>query len=107
MQKLKVVLTLSAYDDLDRITDYLIGRDEAAAEKTYRRIMDSAKKLGIFPQMGMLIEDATLRSEGHRKLVVDDFAMVYRIFEENVVIYHVFNCRQDYGKIFQLRSSEK
>lgn len=104
MQGLKVVLTLSAYDDLDRITDYLLERNEAAAEKTYRRIMDSAKKLGAFPQMGSLMEDAELRSEGHRKLVVDDFVVVYRIFAESVVVYHVFNCRQDYGKIFLPRN---
>ena len=107
MQRLEVVLTLSAYDDLDRITDYLIERDEAAAEKTYRRIMDSTKQLSTFPQMGTLMEDAELRSEGHRKLVVDDFVVVYRIFEENVVVYHVFNCLQDYGKVFQPRSKER
>lgn len=106
MQKLNVVLTLSAYDDLDRITDYLIERDETAAEKTYRRIMDSTKKLSAFPQMGALMEDSELRCEGHRKLVVDDFVVVYRIFEANVVVYHVFNCRQDYGKIFQPRSKK-
>ena len=107
MQRLEVVLTASAYDDLDRITDYLIERDAAAAEKTYRRIMDSAKKLGAFPQMGMLIEDGELRFFGHRKLITDDYVVVYRVFEESVVVYHVFNYRQDYGKVFLPRGKER
>ena len=100
MQKLDVKLTLSAYDDLDRMTDYLIERNAAAAEKIYREIMDSIKKLGAFPQLGTLHEDAELRLVGYRKLVVGDYIVIYRVFEESVTIYHVFNFRQDYGKIF-------
>ena len=35
--------TASAYEDLDRITDYLIERDSEAAIRIYERIMGSEK----------------------------------------------------------------
>ena len=100
MQKLNVKLTLSAYDELDRITDYLLDRNAAAAERIYQEIMTSIKKLGAFAQLGTLHEDAELRLADYRKLIVDDYIVIYRVFEESVMVYHVFNFRQDYGKIF-------
>lgn len=100
MQRFNVQFTLSAYDDLDRITDYLLERNVDAALKTYDALMGAAKRLGEFPFIGVMMDDPELRTYGHRKLIVEDFAMIYRVFDEAVVIYHVFNHRQDYAKAF-------
>lgn len=100
MQNLEVQFTASAYEDLDRITDYLIERDLNAAQSTYDRLIAAVKHLSKFPLMGVMMEEYELRAWGHRKFIVDDFAVIYRIFDDAVVIYHIFNQRQDYGKIF-------
>ena len=100
MGKNNIRFTASAYEDLDRITDYLIERDSEAAIRIYERIMEAVKRLREFPLMGVTMDDQELRAYGYRKLIVDDFSVIYRLFEGEIVLYHVFNHKQDYGRIF-------
>ena len=50
--------------------------------------------------MGVTMDDQELRAYGYRKLIMDDFSVIYRLFEGEIVLYHVFNHKQDYGRIF-------
>lgn len=101
MKRFKVVITESAYDDLDRITDYLIEKNPTAAFNTYERIISAYRQLEIFPLSGPSVSDIVLRANGYRKLVVDDYISFYRFFDDTCVIYHIFNAKQDYRACMQ------
>ena len=96
----QVKYTASAYEDLDRITDYLIERNPEAAWDTYVRLTEAAKRLREFPFMGPMMNDPDLRAYGYRRLIVDDYSMIYQVFDGLIVIYHIFNHRQDYAGVF-------
>lgn len=61
MQNLEVQFTAAAYEDLDRITDYLIERDLNAAQSTYDRLIAAVKHLSKFPLMGVMLFSVLIR----------------------------------------------
>lgn len=102
MRACEVVFTQSAYEDLDRITDYLLERNPASAQKIFEKLISSVQELATFPFMGPVMDAPQLRAVGYRRLVVETYSVLYRLQEEGVVIYHIFNHRQDYAKVFSI-----
>lgn len=49
---MKVIIREEAYDDLDRIYAWIAKDRPRAADAAVERILESAERLGRFPQMG-------------------------------------------------------
>lgn len=100
MKKSNVVIALSAYQDLDRIFDFLMEKSPSAARNFYNGLMDAYQKLEDFPLMGTGMQELSLRCENYRKLIVGDYITLYRFISGTCYIDHVFHGKQDYGACF-------
>lgn len=100
MGKSKVIITRSAYQDLERITDFLIDKSRAAALEVYSDLMAAYRRLEDFPLLGTVMQETPLRNEHYRKLVVRDYITIYRFIEGTCVIDHVFHGKENYGAYF-------
>lgn len=49
---MKVIIREGAYDDLDRIFDWIAKDRPRSAHATIARILESAERLGHFPHVG-------------------------------------------------------
>lgn len=103
MGKIKVVLTLSAYEDLDKITDFLLEKSPSAASKIYNELMDAYKNLGKFPLMGVVMQETPLRDENYRKLIVGAYVTIYRFIADTCIIDHVFHGKENYSAYFDAK----
>lgn len=100
MGNYKVLLTKSAYQDLDRIVDYLMERSPSAAYRIYENLMAAYEKLRDFPLMGPEAQELELRQDHYRKLIVGEYATIYRFIKNECVIDHIFHGKQDYRSCF-------
>ena len=100
MDKSRVVITKSAYHDLDKITDFLIEKSPSAALRVYNDLMRAYRKLEQFPLVGTVMQETPLRNEHYRKLIVGDYITIYRWMEGICVIDHVFHGKENYGVYF-------
>jgi toxin ParE1/3/4 len=91
---MKVIIREAAYDDLDRIHEWIAKDRPRAADSVIDRILDSAEKLGHLPYMGHVG-----RAPGTHEWVVTGlpYIVVYKIDSDNdeVQIIAVFHGAQD------------
>jgi len=83
--------------DLERLYDFLVEREPAAAERAIRVIEDGADRLGEWPERGRAMDDNT----GRRELVVPfgagAYVLRYRLHQDTVVILRVWHSREERG----------
>lgn len=101
MADFEVVLTASAYEDLDKIIDHLMGISPSLSLKAYEQILASYRRLREFPLSGTAVNNSSLRLEGYRKLITDDYVTIYRFIGSVCVLDHIFSGKADYMKRLQ------
>ena len=74
----------------------------ASAKKITDSIFESIKRLEDQPFSGAFVNEPELASEGYRFVVSGKYLSVYRVFDQSVIVYHVFDGRMDYPKLFQI-----
>jgi len=80
--------------DLLKLHEYLRLRDPIAARKYVEAIRQASEMLGQFPEMGAKFEPRPL--EGHfRSVVVRNHRLIYRLDPGVVIVFRVWDCRQD------------
>jgi toxin ParE1/3/4 len=94
----RIVLSESAYYDIDSIFAYISQDSKQAAEKLRLRIYEGIKTLPGFPEMGPVIpeEDAPGAQRGYRRIVVNPYIVFYRVLEDRIVIARVLHGRQNW-----------
>ena len=60
-------------------------------------VISTAANLENFPLLGPVHHDAVLARRGFRKLLSGNYVAVYRIDDDGVVIYRVFDQRSNYS----------
>lgn len=80
---------------------YLSLAGAASARKITDRIYDALDQLAQFPLSGPSMRDAELRSLGYRFLGVEKYIIIYRLIENAVIVYHIFDGRSDYPTLFR------
>jgi plasmid stabilization system protein ParE len=99
---MKLLWLPDALGDLDDIYDYYVIRNPRAAAMLYNKILDDAQILRTNPRIAPIepsLEDAPRE---YRSLVVakGKYKLIYFILEEkNILIVHVFACRQNPDKL--------
>ena len=100
MQEKKIRFLQDALDDLESLIEYIANDSISNAEKLYIKVREKVKVLGRFPYRGMPVPDEKLKNAGWRVLFVPPFALFYRVFEDEVLIYRIFHRSSDYPRFF-------
>jgi toxin ParE1/3/4 len=95
---MKIVWLREASLGLDYHYDYLAARNPKAATYVFKRIVESSKRLGRFPQSGR-----PGQCDGTRELVVPGvpYILVYRVSDTTVEILRVFHTSSDWPELMQ------
>ena len=93
----KVVETQSAIKDLSEIISHIVVRlqNPQAASELADEISKCYTNLASIPNIYEMCNDARNRAKGYRRLVVKNYIVVYRVDEEEIVVYIL---RIFYGK---------
>ncbi len=86
-------------EEIGRIYLSLVG--DASARKITDMILHALEQLSHFPFSGPAMFDSELKAAGYRYLVMDKYIAIYRVIGNTVVIYHIFDGRSDYPKLFR------
>ena len=100
-----IKFTAHAREDLDRIFSYIASELYApqAATRIMKMIDQSISNLSTQPFIAPLINDEFLSKKGLRKLVAEDYIILYKVQTtvNNVLIYRIVNGRTNYISLFK------
>lgn len=89
MDKYKIKITPGAIRELDNIYEYIAN--EKLAPENARGQVDRIKKsilgLDIFPQSHQERNEGRYAGKGYRQLLIDNYIAIFRIDEENKIVY--------------------
>ncbi len=71
------------------------------AKKITDHIFEALEQLTRFPLSGPAVPDPELSAAGYRFIGVDNYLVIYRFFEETIVVYHIPHGAADYPKLFR------
>jgi plasmid stabilization system protein ParE len=91
---MKLVWLPAARDDIQRLYDFLIERDPAAALRMLDRIRAGAATLLEFPRAGKRMDNDTDRRELYVPFGVGAYVLRYRLTGEALVVIRVWHSRE-------------
>lgn len=96
--KYKIQYSPVAVDDMDEIFSYISQDHISAAESMLENLDRHIAGLADFPNRGSVLSDEeyTLIQRGYRFIVVNPYLVIYRIFDDTVVIHRILHGRRDY-----------
>ena len=86
-------------EEITRLYLELAGPD--SARRITERILGAIERLSLFPLSGPAVRDPELRELGYRFTVAEKYVAIYRLIDDTVFIYHVFDGRADYPRLFK------
>lgn len=88
MKQYKIYFTREAKFDLNKMYDYIAFdlHEPITAEKQYGRIIKNIGKLDILPERVKIMEGKRANKLKLRRLLVDNYSVIYRISGDSVVI---------------------
>ncbi len=99
----KLHITPAAQEDIGETVDYLVKRlkNPPAAARLVNQIRMCYQELQKYPGMYEQCRDIRLREKGYRKVVIDNYILVYHPVEEEhtVFILGFFYGGRDYEKL--------
>ncbi|HEY2580994.1 MAG TPA: type II toxin-antitoxin system RelE/ParE family toxin [Mucilaginibacter sp.] len=88
MEQITIVLTESAYSDLEDIEKYISQDSTAIARKFISKIFDRIDQLHNFPELGKLVPEISNKSI--RELLLKKYRIIYQIVDErNISIVRI------------------
>lgn len=93
----QVVLTEDAERDLDDIVTYIAQNDSRRnAEHVLGRILDIADSLTVEPTRGSTPKELrALGDQEYRQIFFKPYRLIYRVVEQQVVVYLIADGRRD------------
>jgi plasmid stabilization system protein ParE len=85
--------TDDALADVDRIFDFLVIKNEHAAERTVRTLLSAPNVLAENPFLGPVVEK--FEKDNVRRLIVGAYEVRYRPAGQTVEILRVFHTKED------------
>ena len=74
----KVVLTETAWNDLDSITDYIAFDSPRYAQEFSDRVLEKIEQLETFPESGRIVPE--FNADKIRELILGKYRIVYRVY---------------------------
>jgi len=98
-EKLVIIWTETAQEDLDLIYRFLLNYSKNAAEDIVRKILNEPKILKKgFEYIGA-VDDINPK---YRRLIVGNYKILYSVQDSNIYINAIFDCRQNPEKLKDL-----
>ena len=95
-----VIISGEAHNDIDSVLDYIVNalKNPIAAKNLLGKIEEAYIDLADNPFMYAYCIDSRLQKDGYRKVVINNYVLVYRIDEADNKVYVVrfFYGRQNY-----------
>lgn len=102
MNDFQLQLTRDAFEDLAMIKLYYESFfSSAVAAKVLRGIEHRIRQLSSFPKSGALLSEQWLADQNYRMVISGEYAAIYRIEDNFVIVYRVVNGRQEYSKLIR------
>lgn len=100
MREYPVNITDKALNDMNGIYEYIAVNLQSPenAMGQYNRIADSVLKLGFFQEKFRLVDFEPERSQGLRRMLVDNYSVFYVFKEEVVAVTRVLYSASDIEK---------
>ena len=100
MREYPVKITEKALGDMNGIYEYIAFNLQSPenAMGQYNRIADCVLKLGFFPEKFRLVDFEPERSQGLRRMLVDNYSVFYVFKEEVVTVTRVLYSASDIEK---------
>ena len=97
----RVEVSDSAEHDLERIISYIAGELNApdAASSFADKVYECYSKLEENPFIFEKCRDPKLQQEGYRRVVIKNYLMLYKIYDEFVIVHRFFYGRQNYAEL--------
>ena len=96
MDKVKIIWSEFALENLEEIGTKLESKSIAAAKNVVSSIFERVTQLESFPNSGTHEESLEKLNLGHRYLVVYSYKIIYRAINKNTVyITDVFHCKMN------------
>ena len=97
MTTYKVKLTKDAQQDMRALHDYIADVLQApeTADHQRSRLADAILKLDILPERHPLVSFEPERTQGIRRMTVDNYSVFYRIAGDEVIVIDVFYSASD------------
>jgi len=95
-QDFKVIWAGSAVQDLENIIAYIAEDSPSSARKILEKIKKSVSDLYHSPHRGRIVPE--LQGQGillYRELVIAPWRIMYRVSESTVLVFSVFDSRQN------------
>ena len=88
MKKWQVTVSEPAEIDLDEIYKFIAETllNPAAAWRQFERIRDALSGLDMMPERGTILKNEPWRSRGLRRLIIDNYVIIYEIQEETDIV---------------------
>ncbi len=83
-----------AWQDTQRLYDFLLAQDPGAAARAMDALLDGADRLAEMPEMGRPMGDNTGRRELYLPFGVGSYVLRYKVDGENIVIIRVWHSRE-------------
>ena len=98
--KYKVIITPTAYKEINRIYDYILIDlyAEKAAKKLMRKVEEIIQLLKYSPKIYAEIEKFDELKKQYRRIIIKNFVILYTIDEYNKVVYisHMYYSGRNY-----------
>lgn len=96
----KVIISDEAHNDIDSVLDYIVNslKNPIAAKNLLCKLEEAYTDLAGNPFMYAYCTDSRLQKDGYRKVVINNYVLIYRIdaTDNNVYVVRFFYGRQNY-----------
>lgn len=96
----KIKFSQTCLEEIDEICNYITVKLKAenASNRLRVKIMDNVLKLQYSPQMYAKIEKKDRLKRDYRKIVIDNYVLLYCIMEQDqvVLVSHMYYCGKNY-----------
>ena len=97
---MKIIWTDFAIENLKEIFDYYsIKASKKVAHKIRKQIFESTKQLVKNPKSGQTEINLEKLKQNHRYLVSGNYKVIYKVFEDEIIIVDIFDVRQNPSKM--------
>ena len=97
MAKFKIRIYKSAENDLEDIVEYINTLSPAATIKQYDNLINKIGTLVEMPERCLFLKDASLKLNGYRVLIVDNYLVFFVIKNDNVQVRRILYNKSNYG----------
>jgi plasmid stabilization system protein ParE len=100
---MRVIFSTKAGQDLAGVFGYISGslHNNIAAHNIVEKILHLTQKLSAFPEMGSSLKIVNIKLERYRYLIADNYLLVYRVTDEEVLIVRILYAKSDYVQLLQ------